>query len=248
MGVILGVVSSVLILIGLDKRPGRAVAAAEPTKVLPVVLLAGMGITVMAQISLLVPTMGVVIGAIGYLLLRSEAERRAELQRLQELPIIVEILATRIAMGSTVRGSLGSLTDDQRRVVGMAEVEARIRSGQSVAQALSERPSLVGAALLVTEISGATNPATLERLADRLSSSILDGRAAQSQAGQQLASAAVMALLPPSVSLLYGLSDPRAAEFYVRSPLGSAVIAASLLLSGAGWFWMRFITRPRSIS
>lgn len=248
MGVILGVVSSVLILMALDKRPGRRVAAAEPTNIVRVVLLAGVGMAVLAQLSLLVPTMGVVIGSIGYLLLRSEAARRAELQRLQELPVIVEILAARISMGSTVRGALGSLTDHQRRVVGMAEVEARIRSGQPVAQALSERSSLVGAALLVTEISGATNPATLERLADRLSSSILDGRAAQSQAGQQLASAAVMALLPPSVSLLYGLSDQRAAEFYLRSPFGSAVIAVSLLLSSAGWFWMRFITRPRPIS
>ena len=88
----------------------------------------------------------------------------------------------------------------------------------------------------------------IERLADRLRSAALDGRAAQSQSGQQLASAAVMTLIPPVVSLLYALSDARAANFYLHTPWGAVVVLVSLTLSAAGWFWMRYITRPRGIA
>ncbi|MGI9608799.1 MAG: type II secretion system F family protein [Acidimicrobiia bacterium] len=230
-----------------DPGSSRPWVSTQPVSKAPFVAVGVIVLAVITQWSVLVPAAGGVVVGGAALLVRSESKRRTEVRRLHELPVVVDILARRIAVGFTVARALDSLTDEQRSVSGMAEVAAQIRSGQRSVDALSRHPGLLGTALLVTETTGGTTAVALERLADRLSSATLDGRAAQSQSGQQLASAAVMSLLPPLVSVLYGFSDERAANFYMRSPLGAGVITASLLLSGAGWLWMRYITRPRPI-
>jgi tight adherence protein B len=248
ISVIFGVLSCLVLFVGLDPGPSREPVQVGRRGTARIFVLLGAALVFAGQRSFLAPTVGLITAGAVYLLVRSEISRQAELRRLGEIPIVVQILARRVSMGSTVLGALESLTDSQTRAVGLGEVRRRIQAGQLVTEALSEHAGLLGAALLVTEVSGGTSAVALERLADRLSFSTLDGRAAQSQSGQQLASAAVMALLPPMVSLLYGLSDQRAANFYLYTPLGSMVVAASLLLSGVGWFWMRNMTRPRPIA
>ncbi len=230
--------------------PGQVRRLAQPDSSSRSVLIGMVAVVVLLGASqiVLVPVVGLVAAGIGWVLVRSESSRRAELRRLQEQPVVVAVLARRMAMGLTVQAGLESLTDHQLRVVSMTDVKARILSGEGAADALAGERGLISAALLATEICGGTTAVALERLADRLSSLALDGRAAQSQSGQQLASAVVMSGLAPLVSILYGLNDQRAADFYLRTPLGAAVVGVSLLLSGAGWFWMRFITRPRSFS
>jgi Flp pilus assembly protein TadB len=245
---IFGLLCCLILFVGLDPGPSRELAQVGRRGTARVLVLFGAALAFAGRRSLLAPTVGVITAGAVYLLVRSEISRHAEERRLGEIPIVLQILARRVSMGSTVLGALESLTDGQTRAVGLSEVRRRIQAGQLVTEALSEHAGLVGAALLVTEVSGGTSAVALERLADRLSLSTLDGRAAQSQSGQQLASAAVMALVPPTVSILYGLSDQRAAHFYLHTPLGSMVVAASLLLSGVGWLWMRYITRPRPIA
>ncbi len=243
----LGLLTSMIVWAAIDPGPVRRVVRPDNSwrsllvGVVAVVMLLGAGQAI------LVSVVGLVTSAIGWLLVRSETSRRAELRRLREQPVVMEILARRIAMGLTVQAGLESLTHHQLRIISMSDVMARIRSGDRAADALGGERGLISAALLATEICGGTTAVALERLADRLGSVALDGRAVQSQSGQQLASAAVMSSLAPLFSILYALNDQRAAHFYLRTPLGAAVIGASLLLSGAGWFWMRFITRPRSL-
>ncbi|MFW2381593.1 MAG: type II secretion system F family protein [Acidimicrobiales bacterium] len=243
----LGFLAAVMGWSVLDPGSGRRWITALAASNGPLVAAGIIALVVISQWSVTVPAVGGVFVGGAAMLVRSETRRRTHVRRLHELPVVVDILARRIAAGFTVASALDSLTDEQRSIAGMAEVSAQIRSGQRVVEALSQQSGLVGTALLVTETTGGTTAIAMERLADRLSSSTLDGRAAQSQSGQQLASAAVMSLLPPLVSVLYGLSDDRAANFYLQSPLGAVVITASLLLSGAGWFWMRYITRPRPL-
>lgn len=183
----------------------------------------------------------------GRALLRHERTRRQRAQHLLQRPVVVEVLARQLAIGETVATAIASLDEDQLHAGGLRVTLDRIRSGTSVERALADTPGLLAAALYVAEVSGTGDGAAIERLADRMRSVALDGRAAQAQSGQQLASAAVMTLIPPVVSVLYALSDERAAHFYLHTPGGAAVLLASLTLSGAGWVWMRFITRPGEI-
>lgn len=197
--------------------------------------------------SLVLLFLGPAIAAAGVGLSRQERKRRRRVERLRQMPVIVEVIARRLASGETVAGALASLDSTQIEVAGLGAALDRIRSGSSAAVALAETSGLLGAALYASELAGTDNGAAVERLADRLRSEALDGRAAEAQSGQQLASAAVMTLIPPVVSLLYALSDERAAHFYLHTPWGALVIFISFALSACGWFWMRYITRPREV-
>jgi Flp pilus assembly protein TadB len=243
----LGVVSAVVAWAAIDSGPERRSDRSESPWRYVLIGVGAVAMVLGASQIVLVPVVCTVAAGIGWGVVRYESSRRAELRRLQQQPVVVAVLARRVAMGLTVKAGLESLTEDQLRVVSMTGVRARILSGERAVDALASERGLVSAALLATEICGGTTAAALERLADRLSFLALDGRAAQSQSGQQLASAVVMSTLAPLASILYGLNDQSAADFYLRTPLGAAVIGVSLLLSGAGWFWMRFITRPRSL-
>ncbi len=177
-------------------------------------------------------------------LVRTERAQRAEAALLRGRPVVLELVARRLEFGAGVAEALNDLTDDQRARIGLDSAIRRIRSGERAADALEAEPGLVAAALLSTELSGARSGDGLVRLADRLRSTALDGDAARSQSGQQLASAAVMSIVPPLVSVLYALSDERAAHFYLRTVMGGIVVLSSLALSAASWRWMRYITRP----
>ncbi len=198
--------------------------------------------------SLVLLFLGPALALAGAGLFHHERARRQRLLQLRQLPIVVDILSRHLAVGATVAAAIAGLDQSQREASGLETPLARIRSGVATADALASAPGLLGAALYAAELAGGSGGMAIERLADRLRSAALDGRAAQAQSGQQLASAGVMTLMPPVVSLLYALSDERAANFYLHTPWGAVVVIVSLALSAIGWFWMRYITRPRGIA
>ncbi len=134
--------------------------------------------------------------------------------------------------------------------VGVHSVVAEVNAGASLACALtgtSEPGGLLRAALLAVEMSGGAGAAAVERLADRMRLGAGAEATARAQSGQQLASASLMAALPPVIALLYALSDRRAAEFYTKSLAGALLVVSAMALSGLSWLWMRWILQSRSL-
>ncbi|NNE97313.1 MAG: hypothetical protein HKN24_14945 [Acidimicrobiales bacterium] len=222
---------------------------ARPRSALPLLVsliaVVALAVAVMAQHALLAVAVGPLATGLARSIARSERSHRMALARHRRVPAAVEVLARLLATGMPVSGALGALSPEQVEMLGLTRVIARIHGGERLSDVLSEFEGLVPAALLAAELSGGNASAPMERLSYRLRWAALDGRTAQSLSGQQLASAAVMAFFPVVVAVLYGLSDRRAAEFYLHTWWGTVSVAASLTLSYLGWAWMRYLTRAR---
>lgn len=193
---------------------------------------------------------GPVMGGIGWLGITGQSKARTARRQLAMGPVVVELIAQRLRAGNTALTTLRSLEKEQAEAVGVSSVVAEVNAGASLVHALTGAPGpggLVRAALLAVELSGGAGAAAVERLADRLRLGAGAEATARAQSGQQLASASLMAVLPPVVALLYALSDRRAADFYTNSPAGAVLVVSSMALSGLSWLWMRWILQSRSI-
>ena len=191
-----------------------------------------------------------VMGGIGWLGVTGRSRARAIRRQLAMAPVVVELIAQRLRAGSTALTALESLEKEQAEAVGVHSVVAEVNAGSSLVHALtgaSGPGGLLRAALLAVELSGGAGAAAVERLADRLRLGAGAEAAARAQSGQQLASASLMAALPPVIALLYALSDRRAAEFYTKSFAGALLVISSMALSGLSWLWMRWILQSRSL-
>lgn len=227
------------------RAPGRREASVSPSGwlvagcVLPILGAVTVGSPLLAGLGVMV----VVVAARG---VRTVRRRRAQLRRERELPVVVELIAQRLRGGCAVATAIDGLSESQLEVAGLDRVAAEIRAGSTLSDAMdrcSDRAGLLTAALVAVERSGGAGGRTVERLADRLRLSVAARADARAQSGQQLSSAWVMAGLPPLVTVLYGLTDRRAAAFYLHHPLGAGVIVVSLGLSGLSWSWMNRILR-----
>ncbi len=187
---------------------------------------------------------------IGWLGIAGRSRARTTRLQLAMAPVVVELIAQRLRAGSTTLTTLQSLEKEQAEAVGVHSVVAEVNAGASLVHALAGAPGpggLLRAALLAVELSGGAGAAAVERLADRLRLGAGAEATARAQSGQQLASASLMAALPPVIALLYALSDRRATEFYTRSSAGALVVVSSMALSGFSWLWMRWILQSRSL-
>ncbi|NNF56187.1 MAG: hypothetical protein HKN03_17300 [Acidimicrobiales bacterium] len=173
---------------------------------------------------------------------------RTARRQLALAPVVVELIAQRLRAGRSVLSTLRTLDKEQAEAVGVHTVVPEVDAGASLVQALSTAPGgLLRAALVAVELSGGAGAAAVERLADRLRVGAGVEATARAQSGQQLASASLMALLPPVIALLYALSDRHAAEFYIETSAGALVLVLSMALSGVSWLWMRWILQGRSL-
>lgn len=191
-----------------------------------------------------------VMGSIGWIGIAGQAKARTARRQLAMAPVVVELIAQRLRAGSTALTALVTLEKEQAQAVGVHSVVAEVNAGASLACALtgtSEPGGLLRAALLAVEMSGGAGAAAVERLADRMRLGAGAEATARAQSGQQLASASLMAALPPVIALLYALSDRRAAEFYTKSLAGALLVVSAMALSGLSWLWMRWILQSRSL-
>lgn len=253
-----GLAAGVAVLLSTSSRSpvGRVSPApsalAHRGRVMPG-LVAILMVTVMVGILLGSPilTLGVpAMAGVGWLGIAAESRARIARRKLAMAPVVVELIAQRLRAGGTALTTLRALDRDQAEAVGTRSVIAEVNAGASLVQALAQERGpngLLRAALMAVELSGGAGAGAVERLADRLRLSAGAEASARSQSGQQLASASLMAGLPPVIALLYALSDRRAANFYTNSPGGALVIVSSFALSGLSWLWMRWILQSRSV-
>lgn len=181
---------------------------------------------------------------VGADMVRRERRRRRSWRLASLAPVALEVTAARLRGGATLVVALGELDADQRRSVGLDEAMAAVESGRALSDVLTSNHArgalgLVAAAVRILDRTGAPAAAVVERVADRLRARHAGASMARSESGQQLASAAVMAGLPVLTALWLILTSDGAADFYLRTAGGGALLLVSSGLSVLSWYWMR---------
>lgn len=190
----------------------------------------------------LIGTIGAV--SVGVDMVRRERQRRHSRRLASLAPVALEVTAARLRGGATLVVALGELDADQRRSVGLDEAMAAVDSGRALSDVLASgdvrtAPGLVAAAVLILDRTGAPAAGVVERVADRLRARNAGASMARSESGQQLASAAVMAGLPILTAVGLIATSDGAADFYLHTAGGAALLLVSSALSVASWYWMR---------
>lgn len=188
-------------------------------------------------------------GPVALLMFFSAASRlksRSSRQRMQRaLPGFTDDLAQQLRSGSSLSGSLVRVANDTPDLaLALRPVLHGLAAGDRLEAALQrvgsddEALRLVLVTIGLLAATGGPAADTIERMGENVRSVVAGQEEAKALAGQGTASAVVLAVLPALFALLAGLSDEALAQFYVFEWAGAACVTASVLLSGASWFWM----------
>jgi Flp pilus assembly protein TadB len=176
----------------------------------------------------------------------SRLQNRSSLQRMQRaLPGFTDDLAQQLRSGSSLPGSLVRVANNTPDLsLALRPVLQGLAAGDRLEAALQrvgsndEALRLVLVTIGLLAATGGPAADTIERVGENVRSVVAGQEEAKALAGQGTASAVVLAVLPALFALLAGLSDQALAEFYVFEWAGAACVTASVLLTGASWFWM----------
>lgn len=174
------------------------------------------------------------------------SQSRSSLQRMQRaLPGFTDDLAQQLRSGSSLSGSLVRVANDTPDLsLALGPVLQGLAAGDRLDAALQrvgsddEALRLVLVTIGLLAATGGPAADTIERMGENVRSVVAGQEEAKALAGQGTASAVVLAVLPALFALLAGLSDEALAQFYVSEWGGAVCVTASMLLSGASWFWM----------
>lgn len=218
-------------------------------------LMVLIGIEVFAAIlrspALLVATpIAALLGYRGSVRLRSRRSR----QRLQAaLPAFTDELAQQLRSGASLSGSFVRVARESPHIIGavLPAVQA-LDAGERMEVALQRletddevlRLVLLTIRILVT--TGGPAAETVERMGENVRSVIAGEEEAKALAGQGTASALVLAILPIAIGAMAAFSSSDVARLYAFEWIGAACVSASLLLTGAAWFWMDSLLWGRS--
>jgi tight adherence protein B len=199
---------------------------------------------------------GGVAGVFGApIVLESALSRRRRTSVLAEehLREAVTVIAAGIRAGLSVRRALGEAARDAESPLReeFDRLLDRLSVGEPIDVALEElakRLSLPDAWLLVNALaihrrSGGDLPVLLDQVADIIAARLESRRHVRALTAQGRASGAVLAVLPVAfVALLSGTGGDGLGAFY-RTPAGSGLLLAGLVLEGLGFGWIRRLTR-----
>jgi tight adherence protein B len=171
----------------------------------------------------------------------------------EQLRSAVSVIAAGIRAGLSVRRALGEAARDAESPLRdeLDRLLDRLSVGEPIERSLQEmakRLSLPDAWLLVNALaihrrSGGDLPVLLDQVADIIGARLESRRHVRALTAQGRASGAVLALLPVAfVALLSGTGGDGLGAFY-KTPAGSALLLAGLLLEGLGFAWIRRLTR-----
>lgn len=246
------------------RRPGsvRAVDGARQSKAGPLLCssrLAGpAGIPLVAALGAALgvvagsPTLAVMPAPVAafVLVVRRRAERRSELAgKTVALSAFIDAVGAELRSGASLHGAvIASMSEPQ---VAALDDEFRalrdaIGAGVTVDAALlalgrttptAELSLFATTAAVLMEHGGPVGPA-IDRVGELIRSSQANDGVIRSQASQAMASASVMAALPVVFGSTLALIDPRLADFYLRSPIGTVCVVICFGLVVTGWLWM----------
>ena len=179
--------------------------------------------------------------------------RRADAHLDAALPPALDIVARSLRAGASLRQALadaavdtpGRLGDDLRGLV------HRASAGIPMPEALEEwgrarpRPGvlLAVAALGLALETGGASARAVDGVAATLRRRLSLQEEAAALSAQARTSAVVLASAPLAVCALTLVGGGGAADFLLRSPLGTACLATGLALDALGWWWMARLTR-----
>jgi len=185
---------------------------------------------------------------------RKRSRRRRRLEEAEAgLADVVRAMAAASRAGRSVRRSLEAAAAEAPPSLRepLSEAVGELETGRPlprVLDALGRRLSLPDAALLVGVLdihlrTGGDLPGALDHVAELVARRQRARRRLRALTAQGRASGAVLAVLPVAfVGLLSGTSGNGLGTFY-RTPQGSALLASGLVLSCAGFLWIRGIVR-----
>ena len=172
----------------------------------------------------------------------------------EQLRETVSALASGMRSGLSVRRSLDEAARDAEKPMRshLDRARARLSVGEPLHVALRELGEglglpdgrLLAAVLAVHARTGGDLPALLEEVAGIVGQRLESRRRVRALTAQGRASGAVLAVLPVAfIALLSWTGGDGLGAFY-RTPAGSVLLLAGLLLEGLGFLWIRRIVRP----
>ncbi|HEX4904426.1 MAG TPA: type II secretion system F family protein [Acidimicrobiales bacterium] len=181
-------------------------------------------------------------------MLRARADRAVE----RDLPEVLDAVARSLRSGSSLRRAVdeaagsatGSLADD------LARVRRALDAGDPLGDALDRwaisRPvagvRLAVAALSLGAETGGASAQAVDGVAATLRTNLGIAAEVRALSSQARLSALVIVLAPVAFSVLAFTTDPTAASFLLRTPLGLGCLASGFALDAVGWLWMRRLT------
>ena len=181
-------------------------------------------------------------------MLHARADRAVE----RELPEALDAVARSLRSGSSLRRAVdeaacsvaGPLADDLARV--RRALDAGDPLGDALERWAANRPvpgvRLAVAALSLGAETGGASAQAVDGVAATLRTNLGIAAEVRALSSQARLSALVIVLAPVAFSLLAFTTDPTAASFLLRTPLGLGCLAAGLVLDAVGWLWMRRLT------
>lgn len=207
------------------------------------------------------PTAAAVGPVVVAMLERERRHRRvmADHHRRQELlPRLVDDLIQSVRSGRSLRSACEELVSTtgpgapELQDV-MAPMAAALRAHRTLAEAAAALGSardpsvrLLAATLRVLAVNGGPALPALRRLRHTLMGVVHAERQAQVEAGQALASAALLTAAPSAFALVAATVDARLAFLYLFEPAGTACAGTAVGLSYGGWRWMQHIVESGS--
>jgi tight adherence protein B len=173
------------------------------------------------------------------------------------VPETLERVASELRSGGTIATAIGAVaTGDGPLAADMARVEARVRLGSAIDDALGawakDRPvpgvgAAAGALALCSSVGGRSADA-LDGLATSLRDRLSVAAEARALSSQARMSALVVGGAPVAYIAWSAMVDPHALHVLTATLFGRICLALGLGLEGLGGWWMRRIVRAGSQS
>jgi Flp pilus assembly protein TadB len=182
------------------------------------------------------------MGYRAYLRLRDRRSR----QRLQAaLPAFTDELAQQLRSGASLSGSFVRVARESPHIIGAVQPAVQaLDAGERMEVALQRLESddeilrLVLLTIRILVTTGGPAAETVERMGENVRAVIAGEEEAKALAGQGTASALVLAVLPIAIGAVAAFTSTDVARLYAYEWIGAVCVSASLLLTGAAWFWM----------
>lgn len=182
---------------------------------------------------------------------RTEADRRLT----RQFPVVVDQLIQRLQSGHSLHTVVAELDDGPVEISSVLAPAAKSLRARSTLEAAigaldgsgggcrDRRVELLAATLSTLARSGGPAVPALQRLRFTLIGFVQAEDQAAAQAGQALASAALLAFAPGLFSIVVAAVDADARHLYVHEPIGTVCVAGAVCLSYGGWRWMLHTVR-----
>jgi len=178
---------------------------------------------------------------------------RADADLERALPAALEAVARGLRSGASLGQALAEAAGATAGRLGteLQLVTAETAHGDSLVLALdrlADRRPLPGVRLAVAALclgveTGGAQARAVDGVAVTMRERLAVAAEVQALSSQARVSALVIGLAPLGFGAFTAATDPRHAEFLLRTPLGLGFVTVGLVLDGLGWLWMKRLSR-----